>query len=212
MSLRHLVAGCLFVLAGSSAAAHDYTPPADQSGYAIPSIDHGAMRVIADFRSEIIDLARQVTVADPELQALLLHNQMQAANCLWLLVPGSVTDEESPLNECAHADLAGLKGILDRLRLIPQTQPAADALVSTIDHAMVLAGTSFIKCEYSAESFNTASQVRPNWVDVAGYVSSRHALSMGFVFALLVLGFFLCHEAIRAIQKRPKRSGNLADH
>lgn len=212
MNLRCLVFGLILALTAADATAHDYTPPVDQSGYAIPSIDHGAMRVIAGHRQAIIALARQVTTADPELEALLLHNQMQSANCLWLLVPGSVADEESPLNECAHADLAGLKGILDRLRLIKQTQPDAEVLVSTIDHEMVLAGTSFIKCEYSAENFNTASQVRPNWLDVFRYIVSRHALSLAFAFALLVLGIFLCHEAVRALQKWPRRPGNLADH
>lgn len=211
MNLRRLALALAMALAGAGANAHDYMPPADQSGYAIPSIDHGAMRVIADFRTEIINLARQVTAADHELQALLLHNQMQAANCLWLLVPGSITDEESPLNECAHADLAGLKGILDRLRLLPETQPAAEALVSTIDHEMVLAGTSFIKCEYSAESFNTASQVRPDWMSVAGYLMSRHALSLAFASALLVLFVFLCHETTRALRTWSKRADSMHD-
>ncbi len=185
-------------------------PPADQSGYAIPSIDHGAMRVIADYREAIIGLARQKRKRI-RTAGLLLHNQMQAANCLWLLVPGSITDEESPLNECAHADLAGLKGILDRLRLLPDTQPAADALVSTIDHEMVLAGTSFIKCEYSAESFNTASQVRPDWMSVAGYLMSRHALSLAFASALLVLFVFLCHETTRALRTWSKRADSMHD-
>jgi hypothetical protein len=212
VSLRRLTLGLMVALIAAGATAHDYTPPADQSGYAIPSIDHGAMRVIAEHRQAIIAIARQATAADPELEALLLHNQMQTANCLWLLVPGSLTDEESPLNECAHADLAGLKGILDRLRLLEQTRSAAEALVSIIDHEMVLAGTSFIKCEYSAESFNTASQVRPNWLDVSRYLVSRHALSLAFAFALLVLGVFLCHEAVRALQKWPRRPRDLADH
>lgn len=162
------------------ARAHGFGAPEDQSGFAIPSIDHSAMQVIAPFRDRIVILARGAASVDAELSALLLHNQMQAANCLWLLVPGSLTDEDNPFNECAHADMAGLKAMVERLSQIPQTEDAARTLISDLDHDMVLAGTSFVLCAFSRENFNTASQVRPDWLAAISYLAKRHWLGLSF--------------------------------
>jgi hypothetical protein len=167
--------------------AHGSGTPEDQSGFAIPSIDHAAMRVIAPYRDRIVALARQAAATDAELSALLLHNQMQAANCLWLLVPGSLTDEENPFNECAHADMAGLKALAERLSLLPQTKGAARALISDLDRDMVLAGTSFVLCAFSRESFNTASQVRPDWPAVSAYLLQRYRSFLSLIAALASL-------------------------
>ena len=44
---------------------------------------------------------------------------LQSFACLWGMVPGSITDEDSPFNECAHAYLAAgyaLKGETERAR------------------------------------------------------------------------------------------------
>ncbi|WP_377296148.1 hypothetical protein [Rhizobium sp. SGZ-381] len=189
MKSLHLVLLLLLLvpIAPSVSHAHGFDAPEDQSGYAIPSIDHAAMRVIAPYRDRIIPLARQAAATDAELSALLLHNQMQSANCLWLLVPGSLTDEENPFNECAHADMAGLKAMLERLSLLPQTQGAARAVISDLDHDMVLAGTSFVLCAFAKESFNTASQVRPDWGAVSAYLVDRYGSVFGLAAALAAI-------------------------
>lgn len=185
--------------------AHEFEAPADTSGYAVPSIDHGAMATIDGFRGPILDLAATVEAPDAELAALLLHNGTQRANCLWLLVPGSVTDEASPLNLCAHAETAGLKAIVQKLRTMETTRDAAGALVSEIDHAMVLRGTSFALCEYSGAVFNTASQVQPDLAAVPGYLLEK------FMFELaVILGFlFLALAGLRAVS--PSRRSHGAD-
>ena len=41
---------------------------------------------------------------------------LQSFACLWGLVPGSVTDEASPFNECSHAYLAAARALLLHLR------------------------------------------------------------------------------------------------
>ncbi len=193
------------LLMAQGAFGHDYRPRADVSGYAIPSIDHGAMAVISTYRRPIMALADQAGPSDEKLAALLLHNRLQSANCLWLWLPGSVNDEESPLNECAHADLAGLKGIVDRLRSLPQTRAAADLLVSEIDRDMVYQGTSFSRCEYSTETFNTASQVRPDWSDVIAYLLTRHQLTVGGTLAFVILTYAALRQATHRLQKQPKQ-------
>lgn len=190
---------------GGTAVAHEFEPPADTSGYAVPSIDHGAMAAIDGFRGRILALAAAVEAPDAELAALILHNGTQRANCLWLLVPGSVTDEASPLNLCAHAETAGLKAIVQKLRTVEETRAGAGALISDLDYAMVLHGTSFALCEYSGEVFNTASQVRPKLAAVPGYLFGK------FMFELaLILGFlFLALAGLRAVF--PSRRSHGAD-
>jgi hypothetical protein len=189
------------------ARAHGFGAPEDQSGFAIPSIDHAAMQVIAPFRDRIVILARGAASGDAELSARLLHNQMQAANCLWLMVPGSLTDEDNPFNECAHADMAGLKAMVERMSLIPQTEEAARTLISDLDHDMVLAGTSFVLCAFSRENFNTASQVRPDWLAAVSYLAKRHWLGLSFwAFSLFLAALAVLVARSHAAGERQKIS------
>lgn len=184
--------------------AHEFEAPADRSGYSVPSINHGAMAAIARHRDRILALAG-AAAGDAELADRLLHNRTQMANCLWLAVPGSLSDEASPFNLCAHAETAGLKGILERLRTIPDTRDAAERLVSDLDREMVLEGTSYALCEYSGEDFNTASQVRPDWIAAAGYVVGNFLAEV-----LTILGFlFLAPIGLRALfrSRRSHASG-----
>lgn len=153
--------------------AHDLPAPENTTGYPIPAIDHGAMEAIAQFQGRIIDLARTVDNPSQHLQALLLHNEIQSANCLWYVIPGSITDEANPLNGCAHAGMAGLREILGELIEQPEAHMAATAVVSDLDYEMVLLGSSFVKCSFSADTFNTASQIRPNWAEVVLYLGQR---------------------------------------
>ncbi len=156
--MRSWLIGILLLASFVTVRAHDLPPPDNTSGYDISAIDHASMQAIAPFRSRIINLARSVSSPSPHLAALLLHNQQQAANCLWEILPGSLSDEESPLNSCAHADMAGVKAILDELLEIEGTRASASILRSDIDYQMVLSGTSFVKCAYSATPFNSASR------------------------------------------------------
>ncbi|MDH6266398.1 hypothetical protein M2360_001794 [Rhizobium sp. SG_E_25_P2] len=187
------------------AQAHVFSPPADVSGVPIPSISHGEMAVLSRYRGEVMDLAEQTSQRDAEIRALLMFTGLQSANCAWGLVPGSVTDEANPLNECAHAELAGVKAILLKLRDLPAAQPMAGDLVSRIDREMTLAGAALIQCEFSAEGFNTASPVVPDWGAVGAYLWQR----FGKITSVLIATLLATLAAIAVLRAPGRRAGPL---
>ena len=67
------------------------------------------MQVIADNLSAIRDLADRQEPTDLTMRRLQDFVNLQSFACLWGLVPGSLTDERSPFNECAHSYLAALR-------------------------------------------------------------------------------------------------------
>ncbi|WP_204320321.1 hypothetical protein, partial [Proteus vulgaris] len=75
--------------------------------------------------------------------------------CLWGMVPGSVTDEQSPFNACSHAYLAATKAVLVYMRDMPEHRDAVSALVSDLDATLVRNGGSFVMCQYSGDPYNT---------------------------------------------------------
>jgi hypothetical protein len=189
MARRITGAAVLIALSlAASAPAHEKRAPADTSGVPIPFVTHGEMAVLAPYRSEILTLAERVREPGTDLHALMRYSGIQHANCLWGLVPGSLEDEESPFNQCAHADLAATKEILFRLRQLPEIAPEASGLVSRIDTEMTQKGAAFIGCQYSGEGFNTAEFIRPDWTGVPGHPTSMLFLSAMF-FALPTLAF-----------------------
>lgn len=185
------------------AMAHVFAPPADRSGVTIPSISHGEMAVLSRYRGEVLNLAEESGQGDAEIRALVMFTGLQSANCAWGLVPGSVTDEANPLNECAHAELAGVKAILFRLRDLPAAQPMAGDLVSRIDRDMTLAGAALIQCEFSAEGFNTASPVVPDWSAVGAYLWQR----FGKLGSVLIAAFLTALAAIALLRAPARRAG-----
>ncbi|MDB5523530.1 MAG: hypothetical protein JWM58_1293 [Rhizobium sp.] len=148
------------------------------------------MAILANYRTEILALADKVRQPEPTLRALLRYTSMQHSECLWGLMPGSLTDEESPFNECLHADLAATKAIILRLRKPPQIASEASVLVSRIDYDMALTGAAFIGCQYSGEEFNTAEFVRPHWNALPGHLPSLIALIALFAVRLGSLCIF----------------------
>lgn len=160
------------------AAAHSSRQSSgDLSGIPVPSVTHGEMAVLADYRDDIQSLARQVQSTDPVFQALRAYGMTQFAHCFWGWAPGAIADENSPFNECAHAYLAADKALLMHMRGMEGAPQSVGALVSEIDFKMVQNGASLIGCEYSGESFNTAEFITPHWEKLP-----QHGLS------LLVLG------------------------
>lgn len=169
-------------------AVHEAPVPPDRSGIVVPAIEHGAMAVFDRYRAPILSLARAAPGADPDLAALLLFQATQHADCLWLLLPGSVSDESNPLNLCAHAETASLKAILETMRRrADPTGAAARDLISAIDTDMVTVGTSYLLCIHSGEAFNTASPIRPDPVALAGYVAGRYTLILAAGLALVLI-------------------------
>jgi len=171
-----------------SAMAHSRTSSANHTGIPVPEISHGEMAVMADYRDRIIALASTATDTDEPFRRVLNYAQIQYSYCLWGRMPGSVTDEESPFNECAHAYLAATKAVLMSLREMPREAAAADAIVSEADADMIRRGLSLITCRFSGEAFNTADIIRPRWSEIPLHTASMASLT-GF-FAL-VFGVFL---------------------
>ena len=185
-----------------SAQAHDHRPPADLSGIAIPNITHGEMAVLSTYRGEIVALADRVHQPLPDFATLLRYTGIQYADCLWGVVPGSVSDEASPFNECSHAYLAASKELLLHMRSMPQVGEEASSLISRVDAEVALTGAAFIGCLYSGEEFNTASIIRPQWLS-----SLRHPTSL-----LTLLGLFLGPIGLSLAASRLARSAGPGRH
>lgn len=167
----------------ADASAHRTGGPRDVSGIAITAISHGEMAIIGRHRAEIFALAGQASTTDHDFLTILRYARLQYADCLWGLVPASISDEASPFNECSHAYLAATKEVLFRMRAMPDVAAAAGEIVSRISYEAALEGAVFIGCAYSGEGFNTADLVRPQWHDVMLHMPT--VLSLGGAFAFL---------------------------
>jgi hypothetical protein len=181
----------LVMLAASPSQAHristrDGPPP---EGISIPSLTHGQMAVIADNLSAIRALASARTGFDLTTWRLEDYLNLQSFACLWGLVPGSITDENSPFNECAHAYLAAGRALLLQLAREPEADhKAIDALTSKIEVEMLSEGASMNLCRYSDEPFNTNEVIWPHW-GIAPFHPPTLA-TLGAVLALFAAGAF----------------------
>jgi hypothetical protein len=136
-------------------------PPA---GVSIPSLTHGQMAVIRDNLTAIRALAGARLGFDLTTWRLEDYLNLQSFACLWGIVPGSITDEESPFNECAHAYLAAGRALLLQLAHEPGADhKSIDALISKIEFEMLADGASLNLCRYSDEPFNTNEIIWPHW-------------------------------------------------
>lgn len=171
-----------FASAAASALAHRTDRPRDMKGIPITSISHGEMAIVDRHVGEIFALAGAVRGADQTFLTLLRYGQLQYADCLWGLVPASISDETSPFNECSHAYLAAAKEVLIKMRNMPAVQAKANEIVSRISYEAALKGAAFIGCIYSGEGFNTADRVTPHWHDVPFHAPTLLALAGAFGF------------------------------
>lgn len=178
--LGALMAACL-LLGASAASAHGPASSSDGplNGLEIANLTHGEMAVVADYAPAIRDLAQRVVQTDPTFRRLLNHAALQRAYCLWGVMPGSLTDEESPFNECSHAYLATLRTLLVHMRQMPGQQKAAQSLAEAMQREMVRREAASELCSYSAEGFNTAQVVMPRWQSIAAYPPTLLAFTGG---------------------------------
>jgi hypothetical protein len=169
--LAALVAA-LVVLGTSPGEAHriDVRNGPPPKGISIPSLTHGQMAVISDNLSAIRALAGVRIGFDMTTWRLEDYLNLQSFACLWGLVPGSIADEESPFNECAHAYLAAGRALLLQLREAPGADhKGVDALVHKIEVEMLANGASLTLCRYSDEPFNTNEVVFPRWSEIPSH-------------------------------------------
>ncbi|MBX9458714.1 MAG: hypothetical protein KL863_23200 [Rhizobium sp.] len=192
-----LVALILSLLAMGSldALAHRTDRPRDLSGIAITSITHGEMAIIDRYVGDILALASQVRNAEQDFLVLSRYAQLQYGDCLWGLVPTSISDEESPFNECSHAYLAAAKEVLLKMKQMPGVEVAATEIASRVSYEAALEGAAFVGCIYSGEGFNTADRVRPHWHDVPFHPPTL--LSLAGAFGFLPLLAFVGSRVLR---------------
>jgi hypothetical protein len=178
----------LALLAAAPASAHraktDAAAPAE--GLPISSLTHGQMKVIAENLTAIRALADAQFPTDPVMRRLQGYVSLQSFACLWGWVPGSLTDESSPFNECSHAYLAGAQALLLHIRHMPGHGAAADALVAKVEAEMLANGAALSLCRFSDEPFNTAAVLFPRWRDAPRHAPT--ALFLGGWLALLFAG------------------------
>ncbi|PDT01285.1 hypothetical protein CO666_26660 [Rhizobium chutanense] len=170
------VIACLFMIAGNC-FAHSRSAGGNPTGLDIPEISHGEMAVISDYRRGIIDLASRAVDTNEPFRRILNYAEIQYSYCLWGRVPGSVTDEESPFNECAHAYLAATKAVLMAMREMPREAPAAGEIISAMDADMVRRGLALVTCQFSGEAFNTADIIKPRWSRIPLHPASMASLT-----------------------------------
>lgn len=186
----------LALAASDRAEAHSARKSTDKtSGISIPNLTHGQLRVLTRYESEIMSLAnRQVR---PNLEARTIQNyiNLQLAYCLWGLVPGSISDEASPFNECTHAYLAGTRALLARLQKNEDTSTRANDLAERINLAMLEDATALEICSNSFESFNTAQIVMPSWSDIS--FNPLGILLGFFIFAASAAGLAVARNGRR---------------
>lgn len=170
--------------------AHHQRKTLDTSGTPIPNLTHGQLRVIARYRPAILSLAdKQVS---PEFTARTLQNyvNLQYTYCMWGLIPGSITDENSPFNECSHAYLAASKALLDELSHVATVKHEANALAEKINLEMLAENSVLQICSNSMQPFNTAQIIMPERQDmrinpVAVLLALVSAVTTTLLFALL---------------------------
>jgi hypothetical protein len=192
----------LVMVASSASDAHRIStrsgpPPA---GVSIPSLTHGQMAVIRDNLPAIRALASARLGFDLTTWRIEDYLNLQSFACLWGVVPGSVTDEESPFNECAHAYLAAGRALLLQLANEPGADhKSIDALTSKIEVEMLADGASLNLCRYSDEPFNTNEIIWPHWG-----MAPFHAPTLAAFGAVLAM---LAGAAIWLVRRDEKASG-----
>ncbi|MBY5555218.1 hypothetical protein HFO41_19445 [Rhizobium leguminosarum] len=180
-------AAAFFCVVAGSAFAHSHGDGGSHAGLDIPEISHGEMAVISDYRGRIINLASRAVDTNETFRRVLNYAEIQYSYCLWGRMPGSVTDEESPFNECAHAYLAATKAVLLSMREMPREAAAAGEIISAVDADMVRRSLALINCRFSGEAFNTADIVKPRWSGIPFHAASMASLTgLASLFGLSV--------------------------
>lgn len=160
--------GIMVIVAPGVVRAHGVAASSgDAVGLEIPAITHSDMEFVSRHHSAIIALAEQQTETDERLRRLLNYSQIQYAYCLWGLVPGSISNEDSAFNPCSHAYLAATWALLQHLETKPAAQASAAMIRQSIE-ADRAANPLLVMCQNSAETFHTGSFIVPVKPAVAG--------------------------------------------
>jgi hypothetical protein len=159
-----MLAAILAILVVTPAAAHHQGSSDGQiRGVAIPAVSHGEMPVVAKYRSQILELAARQPVTDSTLRRLTGFVSLQTFACFWGLIPGSLSDEQSPFNECSHAYLAGVRALLVHMTGMPGDQSAAREIEARMNAEIADNPNRNIVCSNSDQIFDSADVIGPDW-------------------------------------------------
>ncbi len=176
---------CLSCFPAKFAEGHNADAKGGTRGITIPNIAHGQAGIMAEYRDAVLALAGKQVSPDAKLRTLLNFTNLQFTYCLWGLVPGSLSNEESAFNSCSHAYLAATRELLLHLQIVADDHQAAERLAETINMKMLLSGTALQLCRNSLGNFSTAEIIYPVWADIrvnpilAVLVLSLMAAAMG---------------------------------
>ncbi|MBS0269228.1 MAG: hypothetical protein JSS54_09635 [Proteobacteria bacterium] len=198
--LLSLVAALLSAPAG----AHSSREPLNTSGLPIANLSHDQLRVMHRYKDSIVALAAREISPDVATRTLYNFVNLQFAYCLWGLVPGALTNEDSPFNGCSHAYLAGSKALLDQLQRSSSDPTEANQLAARIQSDMQREETGALICRNGVATLNTAEIVFPEW---SGTAFNPLLTLLAFIVFGTLAGLFLLNRSkdIREVQGRMPR-------
>lgn len=160
-----------------------------ETGISIAPIAHGQMPVLANHRKQVLATAQQVLPNDATATQLTRYVTNQNRACLLGLVPLSLDSESSPFHLCTHATLAGTMALVQHLQAAASHHPDVQALMATLNAAMLANGTLGI-CINSSQAFNTASL---NWPTVLNHElhSTEQIALLSAILLVGVLAFLM---------------------
>lgn len=146
-------------IAYAHGARHSETS-AHGAGIEIAAITHSDMALVAPYYSAIVGLADRQTTTDERFRRILNFTKIQNTYCLWGIVPGSISDEESAFNPCSHAYLAGAHALLENLK--GKSASAVEALAISRSLEADRENSPLLEiCQSSADAFSTAELLKP---------------------------------------------------
>jgi hypothetical protein len=199
-----LIAAVSILAASTPVSAHHQPPHKGPSvGITIPAITHGEMLVVAKYRAEILDLAAHQPRTDPTLRRLAGFVSLQRFACFWGLVPGSLSDETSPFNECSHAYVAGARALLAHMVAMSGDQSAAQTLEARIEIEIASDPAYSVLCSNSSEAFDSGIILGPDWQLAPAHLPT--ILSFLALVGIATVG--ACVPLLRSL-RAPRRSSS----
>ncbi len=179
-------------LFSAPAAAHSSRAPQNTSGLPIVNLSHDQLRVMDRYQRSIVALAAREISPDVATRTLYNFVNLQFAYCLWGLIPGALTSEDSPFNGCSHAYLAGSKALLEQLQRSSSDPAEANQLAARIQSDMQREETGALICRNGVHTLNTAEIVFPEW---SGIAFNPLLTLLGFIVFGTLAGLFLLNRS-----------------
>jgi hypothetical protein len=136
-------------------------------------------------------------VTDPTFRRLAGFVSLQYFACFRGLVPGSLSDETSPFNECSHAYLAGTRALLAHMVDMPGDQSTAKTLQERIDAELASDPSFGALCSISQEIFDSGIIIAPDWRMFPGHPPTVLTFSAFTLFITAGFGAAILYRSRR---------------